>query len=183
MGISKNLILPMGTQYADYLHDESRQLGQAESISFPTSEAEICEIMRIMSARETDVTIQGSLTGLAAGAVPNGGHIMNVQKMNRVLGMRIGREGKKRDPRCRYRHDPDREAVYVRVQPGLTRDELRGYIRMREFPHEGWDDLSLAAHEIFEHMPEQYFPPDPTEGLFPLPDFPDTRSRPGRGSW
>ena len=164
MGNSKNLILPMGTQYADYLHDESRQMGQAESISFPTSEEEICEIMRIMSARETDVTIQGSLTGLAAGAVPNGGHIMNVQKMNRVLGMRIGKEGKKRDPRCRYRHDPDREAVYVRVQPGLTRDELRGYIRMREFPHEGWDDLSLAAHEIFEHMPEQYFPPDPTEG-------------------
>ena len=101
MGNSKNLILPMGTQYADYLHDESRQMGQAESISFPTTEEEICEIMRIMSARETDVTIQGSLTGLAAGAVPNGGHIMNVQKMNRVLGMRIGKEGKKRDPRCR----------------------------------------------------------------------------------
>ena len=124
LGISKNLILPMGTQYADYLHDESRQMGQAESISFPTSEEEMCEIMRIMSARETDVTIQGSLTGLAAGAVPNGGHIMNVQKMNRVLGMRIGKEGKLFDPHLvfdrRLRNDSCRRDIDAANQKTLV---------------------------------------------------------------
>ncbi|MDO5134398.1 MAG: FAD-binding oxidoreductase, partial [Eubacteriales bacterium] len=160
----KDLILPMGEEYVDYLHDESRQTGQADSISFPKSEEEVCEIMRVMHARENDVTIQGSLTGLAAAAVPDGGHILSMRKMNRVLGMRIGKEGAKRDPRCRYRHDPEREAVYVRVQPGLTLNEFREYLRTRQMPNEGWDEASMETYQAFLQMPEQYFPPDPTEG-------------------
>ncbi len=160
---SKNLILPMGPEFADHLHDESRSQGSAESISFPTEEKDVVAIMRMMNAREDDVTIQGSLTGLAAGGVPDGGHAMSMRKMNKVLGMRIGKEGPKRDPRCRYRHKPDRSAVYVRVQPGLTLKEFREFLRMKDFPCEGWDEESLKALEVFKKMPEQYFPPDPTE--------------------
>lgn len=168
MEVFKNLILPMGAEYADYLHDESRQTGQADSISFPKDEEEVREIMRIMHARETDVTIQGSLTGLAAAAVPGGGHILSMRRMNRVLGMQFGKEGEKRDTRCRYRHDPQRKALYIRVQPGLTLNELREYLRTRDIPHEGWDDTSLEAYQEFLQMPEQYFPPDPTEGTASL---------------
>ena len=40
--------------------------------------------------RGTPVTVQGARTGLAAGAVPHGGHVMSLTRMNRYLGMRRG---------------------------------------------------------------------------------------------
>lgn len=160
----RDLVLPMGEEYVDYLHDESRQEGSAQSISFPTSEEEVCAVLRQMYEAGTPVTIQGSRTGLAAAAVPDGGHVLNMEKMTRILGMRIGKEGVHRDPRCRYTLDPEEETVYMRAQPGLTLDQFREYLRTREFPHEDWDTESLAALRLFLEMPERYFPPDPTEG-------------------
>ncbi|MDO5134368.1 MAG: FAD-binding oxidoreductase, partial [Eubacteriales bacterium] len=160
----KDLILPMGEEYVDYLHDESRQEGTAQSISFPTTEEEVCEVLRRMHADGTNVTIQGNRTGLAAAAVPEDGHILNIEKMTRVLGMRIGKAGVNKDPRCRYRQDPEEEAVFVRVQPGLSLNQFREYLRAKDFPTEGWDASSLEAYRTFLKMPERYFPPDPTEG-------------------
>ncbi len=159
-----NLVRPMVDDYQDYLHDESRQIGKAQTISFPTTEEEVREILRRMREENINVTIQGNRTGLAAAAVPDGGHILNVEKMTRVLGMRIGTQGLPRDARCRYRTDPDAPAVYVRVQPGLSLYAFRKFLAGRDFPHDDWDEASLEALETFRSMPECYFPPDPTEG-------------------
>ena len=159
----RNLVRPMVDEYQEYLHDESRQVGAAQSISFPTTEDEVREILRRMREENISVTIQGNRTGLAAAAVPEEGHILNVEKMTRVLGMRIGTQGLTRDTRCRYRTDPDEPTVYVRVQPGLTLYNLRKYLATRDFPRDDWDEASLAAFETFRSMPECYFPPDPTE--------------------
>ncbi len=142
----EKLILPMSEEFRDYLHDETKTVGHAETISFPTSEAEICALLRHHSAKGEKVTIQGNRTGLTVACVPSGGHIMSLDRMDRVTGMRI-----------------EDGTVYLRVQPGLSLGVLRQMITAGDFKTKGWDDESLAAYAAFKKMPKQYFPPDPTE--------------------
>ena len=97
----------------DYLSDESRKTGTADAIAFPQSVEDISSLAR--AAAETgvkDITVQGSRTGIAAGAVPDGGVIINLSRMNRIAAGRIDQEGK----------------AYLRVQPGLTLAELRRHL-------------------------------------------------------
>ena len=42
------LIRPMAAEYAEYLRDESRATGMAESISFPRTEEEVVAVLRDM---------------------------------------------------------------------------------------------------------------------------------------
>lgn len=77
-------IFSIDAQYEEYLIDESKYNGFAESISFPKSEQEIKEILETLRKNQIPVTIQGGKTGIVGGAVPQGGHIMNLSQMNRV---------------------------------------------------------------------------------------------------
>lgn len=67
------MILQMEEKFEDYLRDESKLQGYADSISFPSSEDDIRQI--IEGNRESCITIQGGRTGLVGGAVPMGGGI------------------------------------------------------------------------------------------------------------
>lgn len=85
-------IITWTAEYEDYLRDESRRVGNADSISFPTSEAGVIEVVKAVHARGGTITVQGARTGIVAGAVPQGGHILNLSRMNRigeVIGDRI----------------------------------------------------------------------------------------------
>ena len=70
------LIRKMSPEYADYLFDESRTMGHAEYIAFPTCEKELAEAVRWCAAHRIPLTAQGALTGLAGGASPAGGLIL-----------------------------------------------------------------------------------------------------------
>ena len=140
-------ILPMSEEYRDYLHDETKTVGKAESISFPTTEEEICALLRHLAAEHIPVTVQGNRTGLTAGAVPSEGHVMSLCQMDKVVGMRV----------------EDDDSVYLRVQPGLSLGVLRQMIAGKNFNTAPWDEASKAAFERFRKLPAQYFPPDPTE--------------------
>lgn len=142
----EQLIRPMGEEYQEYLRDESRSVGWAESISFPRTTEQVQQILRRMSGQKTPVTIQGGRTGLAAAASPRGGHILNLSRMDRVLG-------------CRCQG----EAFYFTLQPGLPLASLRKMISQRSFQTQGWEPASLAAYTEFCRAPEQFFTPDPTE--------------------
>lgn len=144
--MQEELIRPMGEQYQEYLRDESRSVGWAESISFPRTTEQVRQVLRRMSAEKRPVTIQGGRTGLAAAASPRGGHILNLSRMDRVLGCR--RQG---------------EDFYFTVQPGLPLAALRKMISQRAFRTQGWSEASLAAYKEFCRGPEQFFTPDPTE--------------------
>ena len=85
----ENLIFPMGDEFRDYLHDETKTVGHADSISFPTTEAEVCALLRHHSEKGEKVTAQGMRTGLTVACVPSGGHILSLDRMDKVLGMRI----------------------------------------------------------------------------------------------
>ena len=141
-----DLMRPLTYEYASYLRDESRRVGKADSISFPRTEEEVKDILVACYSDDIPVTVQGARTGLAGAASPNGGHILNLTRMNRVLG-------------CRY----DGEHFLLRVQPGLALSELRKMISRRKFDCSGWSSQSMDALALLARAPEQFFPPDPTE--------------------
>jgi len=91
--MSTNLILPWSSEYDDYLRDESRSAGEAESISFPQSESEIIEVVNAVRAGGGSLTTQGARTGIVAGAVPHGGHLLNLQRMRAIGLVRRNAEG------------------------------------------------------------------------------------------
>ena len=80
-------IVPLSGEHEDYLHDESRSTGFADSISFPTTEADVIEVVNAIRAQGGSITIQGARTGITGGAVPNGGHILSLQRMNAISGI------------------------------------------------------------------------------------------------
>ena len=86
-------IKPFTDEFEEYGRDESRASGEASSISFPTTEDEVRAILEKLHAERVPVTVQGARTGLAAGAVPHGGHILNTSRMNRYLGLRRDEQG------------------------------------------------------------------------------------------
>ncbi len=141
------LIKNMTDDYFDYLHDESRVYGNADSISFPQSEAEIQQIVAELYPNGTRITVQGGRTGLSAGAVPDGGHIMNLSRMNKIISMS---KNEKKD-------------FTVRVEPGVVLTNLRKAIADKKIDITNFSAESKKHYIEFENAPEQFFPTDPTE--------------------
>lgn len=81
---TKTNIIAWTKDYDEYLRDESRLVGKADSISFPKNEAEVIEIIREIHRTGSTITTQGSRTGIVGGAVPFGGHVLNLSRMNRI---------------------------------------------------------------------------------------------------
>jgi D-lactate dehydrogenase (cytochrome) len=88
--------------------------GSADSISFPENDDEVIEVLKKMYSSGTQVTIQGSRTGLSGGAVPFDGHIINLKKMDRILGSQRSQTS---------------DAYTLRVQPGLLLCSLEEYLQ------------------------------------------------------
>lgn len=140
-------IRPMGDSYLDYLRDESRIQGQAETISFPETEADVQEIVNTLSPLKTPITVQGSRTGISGRAVPLGGHILNLSAMNRITGL--------------DRDDTGRFSIHV--QPGICLSDLNRQVMEKRFATQDWDAASLALLEDFKASPRLFWPPDPSE--------------------
>lgn len=110
--MDRPLIMPMDDKYQSYLTDESRLTGSAESISFPRTEDEIRTIITAVRALGLSITVQGGKTGIAGGAVPGGGHILNLSYMNRIKSFEA------------------RDGLYLlTVEPGVTLMDLTREIR------------------------------------------------------
>jgi len=131
-------------QFPDYLRDESRRSGRADTISFAGSDEDVITVLR----SGQPVTTQGARTGITGGAVPDGGHILNLSRMTRITGLRAG---------------PGADEFFIRVQPGLPLSELRAVIRSGNFDTTGWSAESLAALDVYRQSAPVFFPPDPTE--------------------
>ncbi len=139
------LIRPMSSEFEGYLCDESRTQGHAEGIALPKSEDELCEVLRLCSQKGLPVTAQGGRTGLAGGASPQGGVIVNLSRMNRLLGLR--RDG---------------ERLLLRVQPGVLLSQVRKALQTKSFDLRGWDEGGIETLRDVK-AGEWFFSPDPTE--------------------
>lgn len=133
--------------YGEYLRDESRQIGTAESIIFPKTEEEIIASVKDCAIKNIPITTQGARTGLAASAVPSGGHIINLSRLNNVTGAR---------------YDKDTDRFFLRVQPGVLLTEIRKYLLNKSFIKLDWDEESINALNHMEKN-EWFYSTDPTE--------------------
>ncbi len=104
--MEKGLIQQFGDRYIDYLHDESRLSGMAKTIAFPESEEEVRRVVASVCAAGGSITVQGARTGIAGGAVPQGGCIVNLSRLNAVGPYQTERGG-------------------LTVQPGALLTEVR----------------------------------------------------------
>jgi FAD/FMN-containing dehydrogenase len=87
-------------EFEEYLRDESRRSGSAEQLIFAKTEDDVRSALQTGVA----VTVQGARTGIAAGAVPEGGLILNLSRMNAI---------------------GDVENDRITVQPGALLSEVR----------------------------------------------------------
>ncbi len=101
---------------ADFLRDESRACGTAEAIAFPRNFAELASDLREAAEHGSPVTVQGARTGIAAGAVPDGGVVVSLAHMDRVFGVRVDDDGR----------------AFAAVQPGVPLAVLRRHLAVRE---------------------------------------------------
>jgi len=133
--------------YGEYLRDESRQVGIADSITFAKSEEDIINAVKENANKKNQITTQGARTGLAASAVPFGGHILNLSRTNKVVGAR---------------YDEKKDRFFLRVQPGVLLTEVRKYLLNKSFLTDGWDVESLNALNHIK-KDEWFYSTDPTE--------------------
>jgi len=97
-------------EFKEYLRDESRKTGEAHYISFPKTGDEVREVMNCAAESKANITIQGARTGITAGAVPYGGHILNMSRMNGISDLR---------------YDEKRREYFLTVQPGALLSDVR----------------------------------------------------------
>lgn len=135
-------------QFREWLRDESRSQGEAASISFPQSQQEVCALVRTLAASRTPITVQGARTGLAGGAVPHGGHVLNLSRLNRCLGLR--QDGRTGD-------------FLLQVEPGVLLSQLRKSLETGNFETDQWTEASRQALQQLQQRGTHFFPPDPTE--------------------
>ncbi len=141
-------MLPVGSLYQDRLRDESRLCGSAATISFPAGQEEVRQQMEWLAAQKIPVTVQGARTGICGAAVPRGGHILDLGKLDRVLGLRGGPE----------------TGLVLEVQPGVSLSIIREGLSRGAFPGEGWDETSRETAKTLRSGPVKWrLAPDPTE--------------------
>jgi D-lactate dehydrogenase (cytochrome) len=135
--------------FAAYLSDESKLQGQASRLSFPTTEPELLAVLQAARAANMPITVCGARTGITGGAVPSGGWLISLDKMNRCFNLR---------------HAQDGHGYILTCQPGLTLETLHKALETNIFPGaESWNDDARAAFERLRAGPRHLFPPDPTE--------------------
>jgi D-lactate dehydrogenase (cytochrome) len=132
---------------AKYLHDESRSAGHAEAVAFPTSLESLSKALEVAADEGLDVTVSGARTGIAGGAVPTGGMVVSLERMNRFLGLREGGDGE----------------LLLKCQAGVLLSEIHhavGTGTMAEAAAWPPEAQALAKRLRSENW---FFPPDPTE--------------------
>ncbi|MGA1790755.1 MAG: FAD-binding oxidoreductase [bacterium] len=133
----------IAASYHAYLMDESRfGPGRAEEIIFPTTEAQVCRILKEMACSRIPVTVSGARTGITSAGVPMGGVLMNMERMNRILDIIREKEGD----------------WSVWVEPGVRLCDLHEQVGKKSLP------LPEEKMSPFRYDKAVYFyPPDPTE--------------------
>ncbi|MGQ4872179.1 MAG: FAD-binding oxidoreductase, partial [Candidatus Thorarchaeota archaeon] len=138
--------------YALYLDDESHSFdGRADEILFPTTEGELAALLKQAHAKDVPVTIQGSRTGLTGAAVPLGGIVINVEKMNRLLYMD---------------YEESRGVYTIAAEPGVLLEDLVKAVTTKsldELRGRGTPDQQAVLERFLKEPTDYTFPVDPTE--------------------
>lgn len=124
-----------------YLQDESHmEAGQAEAVYFPINEGQVSALLNCYGRKGIPITISGARTGVVGGAVPQGGILLSMEKMNKILGLV---------------KNPKEDSWFIKAQPGVLLRDLQEYINQKNV--EGVFCQKKSEALIY------FYPPDPTE--------------------
>ena len=91
----------------NYLTDASNMPGgHAEKLFVPETVAEVAEILREANEKKVSVTVSGARTGTVGGAIPFGGYIVSLERLNKIKSI-------------------DRESCRAVVEPGVILADLQ----------------------------------------------------------
>ena len=69
----------------DYLVDASNMPGgHAERLFLPETEDDVASILKEANAADIPVTVSGARTGTVGGAIPFGGYVISLERLNRI---------------------------------------------------------------------------------------------------
>jgi D-lactate dehydrogenase (cytochrome) len=136
--------------YGDYLKDESNFKGSAQAIFFPETISDMELILAQAREAGMDVTVSAGRTGITGGAVPEGGWLVSLERMNKFLGLR---------------YDPENDVYFLTLQPGVRLSEVQEAVVARDFPGSAeWGEGPQKTLDKLQGSSVDYFyPPDPTE--------------------
>ena len=127
-----------------YNIDESKSRGHSEGVFIPENADDIKEILKRARQENFQLTVCGNRTGVCGGCVPNGGYVLSLERMDRIIG--IGYDN----------------GYYIRVQPCVTVRQLSDALLTKHL--DNVSDLTEGAFSGFKDDQKKYFYPiDPTE--------------------
>jgi len=131
--------------YTIYLQDESRFKGYADRIAFPLSEADVLELVRNSLKNNQTLTVSSARTGIAGGAVPQGGTLVSLERMDNILNVKW---------------DEKETCWNLLCQPGISLERLDHILRGQESPK---GNAELLNSKFWNESRKWFYPPDPTE--------------------
>ena len=135
--------------FPSYLVDESKiSGGYAEYLFFPNTEEEIASLICKMREEELMITISAARTGIVGSAVPFGGAVLSLERMDSVFGLG---------------YDENTERWFLRVQPAISLNEINHIVKLRKFELNQSIPEEKNWIEKFETEKTHYYPVDPTE--------------------
>ena len=96
-------------EIGNYFRDASNFFGSADAVYFPVNAEEIAEVIKDANRNKFHVTVSGARTGLTGGAAPEGGVILSLEKMNKIIQI-------------------DRDEKFAIVQPGVFLRDLQNEV-------------------------------------------------------
>ncbi len=137
--------------YSGYLSDESRMPGgHADALVFACSENEVIRHMQAAQEAGFPVTVSAARTGIVGGAVPFGGWVLSLERMNRILGVR-------------WEEIPGRWCI--RLEPGVSLEAL-DHALTQGMPDGPSDEDPASREQVLRFRSESaqwWYPVDPTE--------------------
>lgn len=137
---------------SDYLTDEARfGDGYAEHLFYARSEADVVAVVKWAYETKTPLTISAGRTGLTGGAVPQGGVLLTLEQMDKLLAIGVNESGNR---------------FYLRGEPGVTLEVLNSVVKKKQLDPlkgKGTPEEQQALNKFLQLPKPYFFPPDPTE--------------------
>lgn len=115
----------------NYLTDASNIKGEADCVYIPETQDELIALVANLYNQNIKISLSAGGTGMAGGRVPNGGVVISVEKLNRIIRF-------------------DKENGIVTVESGLVLKDLQDYLETENYfyPPNPTENNSMIAGNI-----------------------------------
>ncbi|MBS3764263.1 MAG: FAD-binding oxidoreductase, partial [Planctomycetes bacterium] len=143
----------ISAEFAGYLADESRTRAEGlDVIFFPENPAQVAGAVTQCHDAGMKLTVAGARTGIVGGAVPlKSDAVVALEKLNHIKSVR---------------YDPDRDAFFARVQPGVVLADFQEALRTTRPADLPWisdKNREMGIKKIKNADGRLFYPVDPTE--------------------